>query len=229
MRFMENKLYFTTQPVVVLDDYHQFKVGFYELLLRDSTTNRFPGQAFFDAISEEDGNEEFLDFSEQQIRVVLQQHENSDISINLETIQLGYERTYRFLEDVKDIANHVILEITEREYSGQDHALIQFIRYAKRQGFRILLDDVDTHKHINSCVMSRLGIDGVKFSHQMVQQLPFQEVKQRLEQFQEEHQDDDVVMIVEGVNDQRQLEKLFDVGISYQQGFFFSPPKNLGR
>lgn len=46
MRFMENKLYFTTQPVVVLDDYRQFKVGFYELLLRDSTTNRFPGQAF---------------------------------------------------------------------------------------------------------------------------------------------------------------------------------------
>ncbi|MFH0349927.1 hypothetical protein ACG92U_09165 [Leuconostoc citreum] len=43
---MENKLYFTTQPVVVLDDYRQFKVGFYELLLRDSTTNRFPGQAF---------------------------------------------------------------------------------------------------------------------------------------------------------------------------------------
>ena len=43
---MEKQFYFNAQPIVALNNYREYEVQFYELLLREVTTNCFPGQKF---------------------------------------------------------------------------------------------------------------------------------------------------------------------------------------
>ena len=93
---MEKQFYFTAQPIVALNNYREYDVQFYELLLREVTTNSFPGQKFFDLIANEAGNARFMLFFEQQIRLILQSKKINTVSINLDTVQLDYAATYIF-------------------------------------------------------------------------------------------------------------------------------------
>lgn len=218
---MEKQFYFNAQPIVVLNNYREFEIHCYEMLLRELTTDSFPGQKFFDLISKEAGNTCFLKFFAQQIRLILQSDRVHKVSINLETVQFNYKSTYQFLDELSDLAENIALEITEREYAGGNQVITDFILYAKQHGYGVLLDDIDAHSHLEADDAQRLSINGVKISHDIIKKVPRLKFQQRLAQFNANMGDLDVKVIVEGVSDKTQVIQLFDSGIRYQQGYYF--------
>lgn len=219
---MEKKFYFNAQPIVALNNYREYEVQFYELLLREMRTNCFPGQKFFDLIADEAGNARFLLFFEQQIRLILQSENIETISINLDIVQLEYSATYTFLEHLSDLSETIILEITEREYVAKRTHLTEFIVFAKQQGYRIVMDDINVHSHLDAAEADELGIIGVKISHEAMKQLPMPSFQRRLTRFHAKMAAINVDVIMEGVSEEAQVVRLFDLGIKHQQGYYFS-------
>lgn len=219
---MEKKFYFNAQPIVALNNYREYEVQFYELLLREMRTNCFPGQKFFDLIADEAGNARFLLFFEQQIRLMLQSDKINTISINIEISQLEYAATHTFLENLSDLSTSIILEITEREYVAKKTVITDFILYAKRQGYRVVLDDINVHSHLDAAEADELGIIGVKISYEAMKQLPMPSFQRRLTRFDAKMAAINVDVIMEGVSEEAQVVRLFDLGIKHQQGYYFS-------
>lgn len=219
---MEKQFYFNAQPIVALNNYREYDVQFYELLLQEVTTNCFPGQKFFDLIANETGNARFMLFFEQQIRLILQSKKINTVSINLDTVQLDYAATYIFLEKLSDLSAAIILEITEREYSAKTTTITDFILFAKSQGYRIVLDDIDVHSHLEAAEVDALGIIGVKISHEVIHKLPMPSFRRRITRFNAKMAAIHVDVIMEGVAEEAQVVRLFDLGIKYQQGYHFA-------
>jgi len=219
---MKDKFYFIKQPVVDVDDKGCPTVLFYELLLRETSTKRFPGTNFFDFIATELGNYVFLNFLARKIQQLLKNGQQYKYSVNIETVQIDFNDTYLFLNNMKAQAANIILEITERQYSSSNSiGIIKFVSYARKLGYTVLIDDIDNYNNSNDCNMLLNEVDGIKFSHQLIKQNPLNKALEMISKFQDDYGKYDLLIIVEGVDDQSHLHKLRDIGINNQQGYYF--------
>jgi len=220
---VRNTLYFVTQSVVKIDLEKNLKLCFHELLLREQNTGKFPGQPFFNYIATKNGNQEFFEFVGGELRSLLEADEKRIISINLEIVQLAFEETYYFFNSMKNSSNRVILEITERQYEGQNiETTLQFVRFAKQLGYKILLDDVDNNNGINICSVLAHEVDGIKISHRLINRMNVTELVKILLDFKVDYGQYNLITIVEGISNQNLLEELCNIGINHQQGFYFN-------
>lgn len=219
---MENKFHFITQPAVKFGGGNTFSALFGELLLRENDTNKFPGKCFFDCIAIELGNDKFLKFLEKELNGRLSNDKYCKLSINFETIQFTFSETYLFLNRMQSEAQNIVLEITERHYLSESlPKTVQFIRFAKKLGYQVILDDIDGHGSLNICETLAAEVDGVKFSHRLMMQRPFVEVLAVLTEFQQVYARYNLMAIVEGVSEKKQLKGLYKIGIVHQQGYYF--------
>lgn len=94
--------------------------------------------------------------------------------------------------------------------------------FAKSQGYRIVLDDIDVHSHLEAAEVDALGIIGVKISHEVIHKLPMPSFRRRITRFNAKMAAIHVDVIMEGVAEEAQVVRLFDLGIKYQQGYHFA-------
>ncbi|MGO1337581.1 MAG: EAL domain-containing protein [Leuconostoc fallax] len=224
---MKNTYYFVVQPIVALDNEQHFDIFCYELLLRDQQTHQFPGQAFFSTIGTKVGNHTFLDWVQQALRPVMKTNPHIKFSINFEISQLQFNETFQFLNQLQPLAQQIFIEITERQYDEKDMALArQFMAYAQQLGYRVLFDDVDNLLMHDDLYTLRLA-DGLKFSQDLIQNNALPDVLRQLTICQEKLNQQDKLFIVEGVNSELQAQRLYDIGIQLQQGYYFGKPHKI--
>jgi EAL domain-containing protein (putative c-di-GMP-specific phosphodiesterase class I) len=122
-------------------------------------------------------------------------------------------------------ANKIVLELDESAYVGQrDHAVDHQLRFLRRQGLRIALDNFG----IGVASLTRLvtaPIDIVKLDRRLVGRLATDRVSQAvIEGLLHISREMRVQVVAEGVETEEQAKLLAAAGCTFGQGYWFCPP-----
>ena len=121
-----------------------------------------------------------------------------------------------------DVANQIVLEVTEQDIP--DKLGVQALSLAGRYGIHVALDDVGVADE-NLAVFSRVHVDILKIDKSLVDQLrDEEELPHWLKALSALLSVTQLQVIVEGVEQEVQVNKLKAAGIEFAQGFYFSPP-----
>ncbi|MCV2401866.1 EAL domain-containing protein [Marinomonas sp. C2222] len=137
-----------------------------------------------------------------------------DLSDQLKTI----------LEESGCQPHQLILEITERDMMRDYDTCIETIVELRKQGYRIAIDDFGTG-YSSLSVVKNLSADFLKLDRSFIQDLDTSTLDYEITRaVLTLAQILDLRVIAEGVENQRQLDHLCELGCNKAQGFFFSKP-----
>ncbi|HCG9807119.1 TPA: EAL domain-containing protein [Vibrio parahaemolyticus] len=154
------------------------------------------------------------------------------LSINCSAHELVDSNRYinhltTLLERYGHDASDFVIELTETvllSQSGREQMVLNSIRYL---GFKVALDDFGTGysslNYIHNYPIDSIKIDAT-FVRNMLSNKTSEQVVYLIAQLAQLL---DVDLIAEGVEDDRALNKLIDMGCHYIQGYFYSRPHNV--
>ena len=118
----------------------------------------------------------------------------------------------------------VVIEVCEREYDVDDAKLTDALLDYKRAGYRLALDDVDTHQMNLSCLL-KCDWDYVKISDKLIHGLDKEPDKRAMiKSLSMYARYKHAKLIAEGVETQAELEALIKLNVDYAQGYFIGKP-----
>lgn len=155
--------------------------------------------------------------------------EGSILSLNLSMLGLEYMES-----DGVGLAGRVaavhrspkecILEITERTYAENPSRLRERVAGLRKLGFRIAIDDMGTG-YSALHVLADLQPDFIKLDKMLVRDLASAPIKRNLVSaiigFARNSQS---IVVAEGVETKEEMESLLELGVEFQQGFYFGGP-----
>lgn len=150
------------------------------------------------------------------------------ISVNVSEIQLYDEN---FVESIKKIleetnleAKYLQLEITERILIKSFKTTVNILEELKKIGVKIALDDFGTG-YSSLSYLTNLPVDLIKIDKLFIEEIESNAYKKIIiEGIVKMARDINIDVIVEGVEEQKQLELLKDMNCTKMQGFLFSKP-----
>ncbi|MFO0612807.1 MAG: EAL domain-containing protein [Polyangiaceae bacterium] len=146
---------------------------------------------------------------------------NRLVFVNVDPPSLSREDLF---EPLASHAEHVVLEITERDaWKDTPHAIAR-IGALKERGFRIAIDDLGSgHSGLSSVV--ELAPDIIKLDMGLVRDLDRSFVKRRLVRSMcEAARDLGIHIVAEGIERLEELDATFDAGCDYFQGYLLGRP-----
>lgn len=152
----------------------------------------------------------------------LREHPAAQISINVPPEVLGRGGLMYAAEKSKliDVANQIILEITER--GVPDKMGIEALNRSMGHGLKIALDDIRADD-LDFVVLSRVHVDIIKLCKTFVDRIPAEEgARERLAALSALLRRSNCSVIAEGVETPRQAEALAEAGIQMAQGWLYS-------
>ncbi len=149
------------------------------------------------------------------------------INISRRLLQSDY-----FLMNLFDIQNQVgidaskvALEITETLAMMDKETNLKKIQHLKKMGYKIAIDDFGTG-YSSLGLLQDFPVDIIKIDKIFLKKLKKEENNKILEAIVHMAMALNVAIVAEGVEDYTTVELLNKLGISFIQGFFFSPPLN---
>lgn len=149
-------------------------------------------------------------------------------SINLAVDDFENEKTLNMLFDVlksQEIANKVVLEITESEEIQNFELITDVISQFKEYGCKIAIDDFGSG-YSNFTYLMKLQADFIKIDGSLIKNidtdLSSQSIVKAIVSFANEM---NILTIAEYVHNEIILEKVKELGIDYSQGFHLGMPK----
>jgi len=150
------------------------------------------------------------------------------VAINLSGKHLvNHEHIMRLVDiiDEEGIApGYLIFEFNERELSRQDSDALASLHELRAKGLQISLDDFGTgFSSLNA--LFHFPVDYIKVDDSFTQRM-LQSPKDLalIRAMRDICQDLDYTLVVEGIENQQQLQKLIDIGCRMGQGRYISPP-----
>lgn len=210
----------------------------YEILLRNKECPPYyPATKMEQVYHNHERHTLFLDWLHKELNLILQKYPGVPLSINFAPRQLLYPETKKFFDQMKHFSGQLIIEVTEDppllEVSEEtdiehiDHEIEKTLAYIMKQGYLISLDDVGTGQNSFERALGYASYLGqIKFSIvKCVRQNASPEMinffLKAWHQFAIENQID---VVVEGIEDQDTSEKLKEAGLNLQQGYYFGKP-----
>nr|WP_275588335.1 EAL domain-containing protein [Periweissella beninensis] len=194
-------------------------VVFYELLLRTQKTACFPAKEFNELIKTPQGNACFFKWLQLNLLNLFKKDHVIKVSINIEPSQLLADSILPFLESLSAFKQQIIIEITERLPKDTNiNELMAKLAIINKQGFYILLDDVDILLEYTS-IMTKLAkyVHGFKISPMLVATQCSTQIFTLISQLQKFT---NYMIIGEGTSDKQHSDKYLNLGIVYQQGWY---------
>jgi EAL domain-containing protein (putative c-di-GMP-specific phosphodiesterase class I) len=150
--------------------------------------------------------------------------------VNLHTEELLDPSLLAGDSPLTQVANRVILEITERASIEDVADLNTRIARLRELGYRIALDDMGAG-YANLNAFALLEPEVIKLDMSLVRGLPHSKTKQKLvRSIVSLCRDMDTLIVGEGVETPEERDALIALGCDLLQGFLFSPPhKTLPR
>ena len=150
------------------------------------------------------------------------------VAINLSGKHLsGHEHMMRLINILAEeevCASYLIFEFNERELSRQDAETLTLLHELRARGIQISMDDFGTgFSSLNA--LFHLPVDYIKVDDSFTQRM-LQSPKDLalIRAMRDICQDLDYTLVVEGIENQQQLQKLIDIGCPQGQGRYISPP-----
>ncbi len=150
------------------------------------------------------------------------------ISVNVSRVDIfDPEVELVFLRLVRefDLQPHQLMpEITESAYADNGDRLIEVVERLRQEGFRVEMDDFGSgYSSLN--MLTALPIDVLKLDMKFVRNMLVDDKSLRLvELVMDIARFLGVSVVAEGVEEERQLRLLKDMGCDITQGYYFSPP-----
>jgi EAL domain-containing protein (putative c-di-GMP-specific phosphodiesterase class I) len=152
------------------------------------------------------------------------------ISINLSADQLIEES---FLESVSVlqhqygiITKNIVFEITETGMFNDMKKALNTIKGLKQGGYEISLDDFG-EGYSSILRFTDLEIDEIKFDKSFIERIQQDKVFTALKKLSELFDSFDLRIVLEGIENQEQVDKISDLGIDVYQGYYFHKPMSL--
>lgn len=133
-------------------------------------------------------------------------------------------RLMGIIEEERVAPGYLIFEFNERELSRQDSDALASLHELRAKGIQISLDDFGTgFSSLNA--LFHFPVDYIKVDDSFTQRM-LQSPKDLalIRAMRDICQDLDYTLVVEGIENQQQLQKLIDIGCRMGQGRYISPP-----
>lgn len=150
------------------------------------------------------------------------------VSVNVSRVDIfDPELETVFLDTIKEFGlepHELIPEITESAYAKNENRLIEIVSSLQQKGFRIEMDDFGTgYSSLN--MLTSLPIDVLKLDMQFIRNMLVDEKSLKLiELMLDIARFLNVTVVAEGVEEERQMQLLKEMGCDIIQGYYFSPP-----
>ena len=151
------------------------------------------------------------------------------LSINLTVNDIRNEKTITFFIaklNEYQVADRIIVEITESEGIENYHQVAEFIKVIKKMGCRVAIDDFGTgysnFKHLIYLNVDYLKIDG-SIIQNIIKDKNAEIVTKTLVEFAAQL---GIETVAEYVDSKEILDKVTELGINYSQGYFLGKPES---
>ena len=216
-------LYLVCQPIMLCS--HTNSIDGYEILLRSKEQQRFPEKTFMWFIEEEHHNSKLMAYYSRELKKLMDSHCNAKLSLNLHPKQLQHPSTWVFLDNLSSMKGNVSIELTEHycefdPIEGANH-LQTYISNLKDKGFSLAIDDIGSGQNNFELVSKNIqNIHTIKISllkfRNINEDIMFNFLTSWLNLSNHYH----LKMIVEGVESECVSNKLKNLGMVYQQGYY---------
>lgn len=154
-----------------------------------------------------------------------------NFALNISADDIYYPGFYRFIQNMteKYPSTHgkVILEIVESENFSDYRFLADFIKAAKKTGFRFAIDDFGTG-YSNFSYLSRLHLDYIKFDGSLINKIDSDKNSRIIiRNISSLCRELDIKTIAEFVENENIFMQVRDYGIDYSQGYYIGEPSPL--
>ncbi len=151
------------------------------------------------------------------------------LNVNLSVIELSEDDIVEAIADTIQRSGIdpklLILEITETVFMANPKAFIDKINRIKSLGIRIAIDDFGTG-YSSLSFLEELPIDVLKVDKSFTDRLITGEVPVTLKTIIQLARALSLKLVIEGIEEEIQMEKLIDLGCTFGQGYHFSKPKS---
>lgn len=150
------------------------------------------------------------------------------VSVNVSRVDIFDPELEKVLPDtIKEFGlqpHELIPEITESAYSDDENGLIEIVSKLRQKGFRIEMDDFGTgYSSLN--MLTSMPIDVLKLDMTFIRKMLVDEKSLKLiELILDIANFLGVPVVAEGVEEERQVQLLREMGCQIIQGYYFSPP-----
>lgn len=155
-------------------------------------------------------------------------HEQMYVSVNLSAPQFGQpdlvDRVSGILESLKLEGRHLKLELTEGTVMGDDDEALVRMDELRRIGVQLSIDDFGTG-YSSLAYLKRLPIDMLKIDRSFIDDVETNRSNQEIvKAIISMARSISVSSLAEGVENEAQLAFLWEQGLDYVQGYYYSKP-----
>lgn len=227
-------LYLVFQPIIRLKAKGRKEITEFEVLLRSKATGAYPGELMDQYTATEVLNKLLLTWYSEELICHCQKHPNYVFNVNIHPQQFLHPSTWDFLKEMKDYARQINIEMTERPFfmdSNRTHPInyvSTIIRKMHSLGYKVSFDDVGSGLNSLDLVARNIDqVDCLKFSLHSFRYVDKKTIDLFLIAWHHLAESHNVKIVVEGVEDAAMSEKLYDLGIDWQQGYYWAKTVNL--
>nr|WP_244318669.1 EAL domain-containing protein [Roseibium hamelinense] len=161
--------------------------------------------------------------------------DNPDLKLSI-NLFAGHFLDREIVNDIKvifgetDISyQQIVVEVTERHPLADLELARKIIAELQSLGVRVALDDVGTG-HGGMAYLQKLGIDIIKIDKMFIDTIGMDDSSTTIVDSMVELADNlGMGIIAEGVEQQEQIDRLLDLGVTAAQGYHFAPPMPCGE
>ena len=223
----DNRMRLVLQPMVGAKS---GKADIYECLLRmERPDGAIVSAGEFIPIAEQLGLSRLIDRRTLELSVaLLKRHKGLTLSVNVSGLTASDHEwlvaLQRLTGERRDLTNRMIIEITETAALDDLDQSINFVDTLKEMGCRVAIDDFGAG-YTSFKNLKLLNVDMVKIDGAFVKNLADDTSDQIfIKTMVELAQTFGMETVAEWVGDQRSVDMLKDMGITYLQGFFYGLP-----
>lgn len=223
--------YLIFQPIIHILSNSEYEMTCFEILLRTREGDCYPEKLINTYIKSEESNKIFLEWYADQVTKLCQKYPHYLFNLNLHPEQFLLPSTKIFLHALKPFARRICIEITEKSFSEDalnEAKLSELLEFITTLGYKISLDDVGTGRNTLELVSRNIqAIASIKFSL-----IPFSDtehltLKRCIEKWLLLADTNHVCFVVEGIESRKIAECLYELGIIWQQGYYWGKSVEL--
>lgn len=224
MQALLDDLYLVCQPIMLCSHTNNSIDG-YEILLRSRKLCAFPEKMFLWFIEKEERNAKLMAYYFRELKKLIASHRNTKLSLNLHPKQLQHPSTWGFLDSISLMKKNVSIELTEH-YCAFDPAegadmLQTYISKLKTKDFSLAIDDIGSGQNNFELVAKNIqNIHTIKVSLLNFRNLNEEVMFHFLNSWLTLSNHYNLKLIVEGVESESISNKLKNLGMVYQQGYY---------
>jgi EAL domain-containing protein (putative c-di-GMP-specific phosphodiesterase class I) len=153
---------------------------------------------------------------------------SSTLFVNVEASTLDEDRRFQPIaeEAVLDGRLRVMVELTERALTARPRELFELVRWLRRRGFGIALDDVGIDDG-SLALMPLISPDVIKLDMSLTRRLPDADLARVVHAVQAEAERTGAAVVAEGIETDEHLRRAIALGARFGQGWLFGRPGPL--